>query len=221
MYDMQYETARKMMVDCQLRPTKVTDERVLDAFGTVPRENFVGKAQRAIAYVDEDLPLAGGRCLMEPMVMARLVQALDIRATDNILVIGGGTGYGTAIMAGLGGSIITLETRAQLVENAQENLVSIGVDNAVVIKSRLVDGCASEAPFDRILIEGSVENMPAKILEQLTPKGCLVAVWRPAGAPIGVASKWTRSGDGFTRQGLFDAQVPLLDDFKAKPEFVF
>ena len=221
MYDMQYETARKMMVDCQLRPTKVTDERVLDAFGTVPREQFVGKAQRAIAYVDEDLPLSGGRCLMEPMVMARLVQALDIRPKDNVLVVGGGTGYGTAVIAGLGGAIITIETRAQLVETAQENLVSIGVDNAVVIKSRLVDGYAKEAPYDRILVEGSVETMPEKLLAQLTPKGSLVAVWRPAGAPIGAASKWTRSSDSFVRQGLFDAQVPVLDDFKAKPEFVF
>jgi len=221
MYDTQYETVRKMMVDCQLRPTKVTDERILDAFGTVPREIFVAKNQRAIAYVDEDLQLAGGRCLMEPMVLARLIQALDIRSKDNILVIGGGTGYGTAIMAGIAGSIITIETRANLVEKAQENLVSIGADNAVVIKSRLTDGFPSEAPFDRILIEGSVETVPEKILEQLAPKGVLAAIWRPAGAPIGVASTWTRSGTSFARKGLFDAQVPLLDDFKSKPEFVF
>ncbi len=221
MYEIQFETARKMMVDCQLRPTKVTDERVLDAFGTIPREDFVGKHQRAMAYADEDLQLTGGRYLMEPMVLARLVQALNIQAKDNILVVGGGTGYGTAIVARLGGSVITVETRAQLVEKAQENLVSIGVDNAVVIKSRLVDGLAKEAPFDRILIEGSVETVPEKLLEQLTPRGTLVAVWRPAGAPIGVASIWSRSGDGFARKPLFDAQVPLLEDFKAKAEFVF
>lgn len=221
MNNSQFETARKMMVDCQLRPTKVTDERVLEAFGSVPREEFVAKHQRAVAYVDEDLALAGGRCLMEPMVLARMVQALKIRSNDNLLVVGAGVGYGSAIVARLGGSVISVETRAQLVDKAQETLVSIGVDNAAVVKSRLTEGYPKEGPFDGILIEGSIEVTPNKLLAQLTPAGRLVAVWRPSGAPIGVASIWTRSGDGFARQPLFDAQVPLLDDFKAKEEFVF
>ena len=221
MNDIQFETARQTMVDCQLRPTKVTDERVLEAFSSVPRQEFVAPNQRAIAYVDEDLPLSGGRCLMEPMVLARLVQALDINQKDNLLVVGAGTGYGTAIVARLCGSVISLETRAQLVDKAQETLVSIGTDNAAVIKSRLVDGCAKEGPYDRILIEGSIEITPTKLLDQLTAAGRLAAVWRPAGAPIGVASVWSRSGDGFARKPLFDAQTPLLEEFRAKSEFVF
>ena len=221
MNEIQFETARRTMVDCQLRPTKVTDERVLDAFGSVPRQEFVAQNQRAIAYVDEDLPLSGGRCLMEPMVLARLVQALQIGVKDNVLVVGAGTGYGTAIVARLCGSVISLETRAPLVEKAQETLVSIGTDNAAVIKSRLVDGCDKEGPYDRILIEGSIEVVPSKLLEQLTATGRLAAVWRPAGEPIGVASLWSRSGDGFARTPLFDAQTPLLEEFKAKAEFKF
>jgi protein-L-isoaspartate(D-aspartate) O-methyltransferase len=221
MNDAQHETARRMMVDCQIRPTKVTDERVLDAFGKIPREMFVGKHQRSIAYVDEDLQLPGGRCLMEAMVLARMVQALEIRHSDHALVIGAATGYGTAIMARLAGSVISVETRNSSVEKAQETLVSIGIDNAAVVKSRLADGYPKEGPYDRILIEGGVAQMPEQILEQLTPKGRLVAVWRPADHPVGVASLWSRASKGFSRTPLFDAQVPLLEEFRTKPEFVF
>jgi protein-L-isoaspartate(D-aspartate) O-methyltransferase len=217
----QFETARKMMVDCQIRPSKVTNESVLKAFSAVPREAFVGKSQRAIAYVDEDLPLPGGRYLMEPMVFSRLVQALDVDNSSSVLVIGAGCGYGTAILAHLASSVIAVEARAQLVDKAQEILVMHGVDNAVIIKSRLVEGHPEDGPYDRILIEGAVETVPEPLLEQLAPKGKLVAVFRPQGLPSGVASLWMRAGSSFVRSPLFDARVPNLDEFNKKPEFVF
>ncbi len=209
------------MVDCQIRPTKVTDENIIDAFASVPREAFVGRNQRAIAYVDEDLPLPGGRCMMEAMVLARLIQALAVGKDDNVLVVGAATGYGAAIMARLAGSVIAVETRTQMVEKAQETLVSIGTDNAVAIKGRLTEGFANEGPYDAILIEGAVETMPERILEQLGNGGRLVAVWRPEDAAVGVASIWTKAGNEFVRKPLFDAQVPVLDEFRCKRDFVF
>lgn len=221
MSQINFKAARKMMVDCQIRPSKVTNQGVLDAFLAVPREAFVSKFQRAIAYIDEDLPLPGGRNLMEPMILARLVQALKVRPGDSVLVVGAATGYGSAIMARLSGSVIAIEARAQLVEKAQENLVAHDIDNAAVIKSRLVDGYAAEAPYDRILVEGGVEFMPEALLQQLTTKGKLAAVHRPQSSPIGVASIWTRSGKKFVRASLFDACVPNLDEFNTKPEFIF
>jgi len=216
-----FATARKTMVDCQLRPSKVTDQFILDAFMTIPREDFVGKQQRALAYVDEDLPLSGGRSLMEPMVLARLLQALGIRPDDSVLIVGAGCGYGTAVAAKLAGSVIAIETRANLVDKAQDVLVSIGIDNAAIVKSRLVDGYPEEGPYDRILIEGGVETVPDNLLKQLTPKGRLAAIYRKPGHPVGVASVWTRSGKEFTRTPLFDARVPNLDEFNAKVEFSF
>jgi protein-L-isoaspartate(D-aspartate) O-methyltransferase len=216
-----FEIARKMMVDCQIRPSKVTDQNVLEAFLNVPREAFVSKHQQSVAYIDEDLPLSNGRNLMEPMVLARLVQALEIRAGDNVLVVGAASGYGSAIIAQLAGSVIAIETRAQTVEKAQEILVAHGIDNAVVVKSRLVDGYAGEGPYDQILVEGGVGSMPESLLQQLAPKGRLASVYRPHDAPIGVASLWTRSGKNFTRKSLFDASVPNLDEFNKKPDFTF
>lgn len=216
-----FSQARQTMVDCQIRPTKVTDETIIDAFATVPREAFVGRNQRAIAYVDEDLPLPGGRCMMEPMVLARLIQALAIGKDDNILVVGAATGYGAAIIARLAGSVIAVETRTQMVEKAQETLVSIGTDNAVAIKGRLTEGFANEGPYDAILVEGAVEVMPERILEQLGNGGRLVAVWRPEDAAVGIASIWTKAGHDYVRKPLFDAQVPVLDEFRCKREFKF
>ena len=221
MDNLQFAHSRKNMVDCQLRPNKVTDERVLTAFETLPREEFVPRNQRAIAYVDEDLPLPGGRSMMEPMVLSRIVQALDVQQHHSVLVVGGSTGYATAIMACLADSVISIETRTQLVEKSQETLVACGLDNAVAIKGRLTDGFAKEAPYHRILIEGSVETVPDTLLGQLSADGMLAAIWRPADHPVGVASIWTRAGTGFVRKPLFDAQVPLLDEFRAKREFTF
>ncbi len=221
MQNSSFATVRKTMVDCQLRPSKVTDQFILDAFMTIPREDFVGKQQRALAYVDEDLQLSGGRCLMEPMVLARLLQALEIRPDDSVLIVGAGCGYGTAVAAKLAGSVIAIETRANLVDKAQDVLVSIGIDNAAIVKSRLVDGYPEEGPYDRILIEGGVETVPDNLLKQLTPKGRLAAIYRKPGHPVGVASVWTRSGKEFTRTPLFDARVPNLDEFNAKVEFSF
>ena len=221
MDNLQFAHSRKNMVDCQLRPNKVTDERVLTAFETLPREEFVPRNQRAIAYVDEDLPLPGGRSMMEPMVLSRIVQALDVQQHHSVLVVGGSTGYATAIMACLADSVISIETRTQLVEKSQETLVACGLDNAVAIKGRLTDGFAKEAPYHRILIEGSVETVPDTLLDQLSADGMLAAIWRPTNHPVGVASIWTRAGTGFVRKPLFDAQVPLLDEFRAKREFIF
>jgi len=221
MHNDSFATARKTMVDCQLRPSKVTDQHVLDAFLAIPREEFVGKQQRALAYIDEDLPVPGGRCLMEPMVLARLLQALQIRPDDSVLVVGAGCGYGTAVAASLAGSVIATEARTNLVEKAQAALVSIGVDNAAIVKARLVDGYPEEGPYDRILIEGGVEMVPETLLQQLTPKGRLAAIYRKPGNPVGVASLWSRSGKEFVRTPMFDARVPNLDEFNAKAEFSF
>ena len=221
MQNSSFASARRTMVHCQLRPSKVTDLNVLDAFMRIPREKFLGKQQRALAYVDENLPLSGGRCLMQPMVLARLIQALEMRPLNNVLIVGAGCGYGTAIVAGLVGSVIAIETRANLVEKAQDVLVSVGIDNAAIVKSRLVDGYPNEGPYESILIEGGVESVPRNLLQQLTPKGRLAAIYRKMGHPVGVASLWMRSGKEFCRTPLFDASVPNLDEFNTKAEFIF
>ena len=221
MNDLHFAILRKAMVDSQIRPNKVIDDRVIEAFATVPREQFVTKSMQDIAYLDEDIHLNGGRFILEAMVMSRIIQSLEITPDINVLTIGAGTGYGAAIMSHLAASVIAVETRSQMVEKAQNNMSTLEIGNVAVVKSRLQDGFASEGPYDSILIEGAVEMIPDALLNQLADDGKLAAVWRPHGHFVGEASLWQRSGKGFARLSLFTAQVPVLEEFRTKPKFSF
>ena len=216
-----FTAARKAMVESQIRPNKVIDEAVIAAFQSVPREQFVPKQMREIAYVDEDIAVSNGRYLVEAMVLARMVQALELQNKENMLLVGAGTGYSAAIFSHLVSSVIAIESRAPLVQKAEDNLAELQIDNVAVIKGRLADGYAGEAPFDVIFIDGGVAEEPSELLTQLGPNGVLASIWRPDERSAGEASLWHRAGDQFVRRGLFNAQVPVLEEFKAKPAFAF
>ena len=221
MNDMHFEALRKAMVDSQIRPNKVIDDRVIAAFMSVPRERFVSKNMQNLAYIDEDIHLSGGRFIVEAMVMARIIQTLALDASQSVMLIGAGTGYTAALLSSLVESVIAIETRAQMVEKAQQAVTALDIGNVAVIKARLQDGFASEAPYDAIIIEGAVEQMPQSLLDQLADGGRLAAIWRPDGTQAGEACIWHKTGDAVTRTALFTAQVPVLDEFRAKPKFSF
>jgi len=221
MNDMHFDALRKAMVDSQIRPNKVIDDRVIAAFMSVPRERFVTKNLQNIAYIDEDIHLSGGRFILEAMVMARIFQALELSPSQSVMLVGAGTGYTAALLSSLVESVIAIETRAQMVEKAQQMVAGMEIGNVAIIKARLQDGYASEAPYDAIIIEGAVESMPETLLDQLANGGRLAAIWRPEGAQVGEACIWRKTGKGVSRTALFTAQVPVLDEFKAKPKFSF
>ena len=216
-----FDIARKAMIDSQIRPNKVIDERVVAAFAQTPREEFVPKSLRDVAYVDEDLALAGGRYMVEAMVMGRLLQALEIAPSHNVLLIGAGTGYTAALLSQLCASVIAVDNRNAGVEKTQELLAGMEIGNVAVLKGKLTEGYPSEGPYDAILIEGGVETMPEALLSQLTANGKLAAIWRQSDTAQGEASLWSKAGDDFVRRSLFNAQVPTLTEFKAKPAFQF
>ena len=221
MNDMHFEALRKAMVDSQIRPNKVIDDRVIAAFMNVPRERFVSKNMQNLAYIDEDIHLSGGRFIVEAMVMARIIQTLALDDTQSVMLIGAGTGYTAALLSSLAASVIAIETRAQMVEKAQQAVAGLDIGNVAVIKARLQDGYASEAPYDAIIIEGAVEHMPQSLLDQLADGGRLAAIWRPDGTQAGEACIWHKTGDAVSRTPIFTAQVPVLDEFRAKPKFSF
>ena len=221
MNDMHFEALRKAMVDSQIRPNKVIDDRVIAAFMNVPRERFVSKNMQNLAYIDEDIHLSGGRFIVEAMVMARIIQTLALDASQSVMLIGAGTGYTAALLSYLVESVIAIETRAQMVEKAQQAVAGLDIGNVAVIKARLQDGYASEAPYDAIIIEGAVEQIPQRLLDQLSDGGRLAAIWRPEGTQAGEACIWHKTGEVVSRTPLFTAQVPVLDEFRAKPKFSF
>lgn len=215
-----FAAARLNMVESQIRTNKVTDPRIVEAFESVPRELFVDEAKRGFAYIDEDLEVGAGRYLMEPMVLARLLQAAAPRPGDMALDIGCATGYSTAILARLVETVVAVEGDRALVETANRTLNDLDVDNAVVVEAPLTAGYQKQAPYDVILFQGAVCEVPEVIERQLSDGGRLVAVVCDAGG-IGRGTLIQRSGDSFSTRALFDAATPLLPGFAREPGFVF
>ncbi len=216
-----YTAARRHMIDSQIRPNRVSDRNVVGAFAEVAREEFVPADLRGIAYVDEDIAIGDGRYLMEPMVLARLLQEAGPRPQDDSLAIGCGTGYSVAILARLCSTVVGIESNAELVEVANANLMRLGIDNAAVVAGNLTAGCPEQGPYDLILFDGAVAEVPRPILDQLTPDGRLVAVIDDGSAPIGRATLFLNSDGAIARRPLFDAAIKTLPGYEKVPGFVF
>jgi protein-L-isoaspartate(D-aspartate) O-methyltransferase len=215
-----YEIARANMIDGQLRPNKVVDRRVLDAFAQVRRELFAPEPLRANAYVDEDLPLGGGRYLMAPAVLARLLQAADLGRGDTVLVIGAGGGYESAIAARLGRTVIAVEEDPAVARRARAALVEHAIAAVNVVEGPLAQGCRQRAPFEVILFTGAIAAPPGEITKQLSEGGRMAAVVRAPGE-VGRATLYTKTEGVLGRRVMFDAATPPLPGFAAAPAFVF
>ncbi|MEM5584831.1 protein-L-isoaspartate O-methyltransferase [Roseibium sp. AS2] len=217
-----FNQSRRKMVDNQLRTNDVTDHRILDAMELVPRERFVPASRRAVAYIDEDLPIGStdsGRVLMKPHIFGKLVQLADIREDDVVLVIGAGTGYSAAVISKLAASVVALEENQDFVSTATDVLVDLGIENAVVVEGPLVDGYAAEGPYDVILVDGAVDVLPAALGNQLKPDGRLAVIEGQGGA--GAAKLYQKSGDAISGRFGFNASVKILPGFARSAEFVF
>lgn len=217
----QFAEARRQMVLTQLRPNKVIDEVLIGAMAALPREQFVPKAYRGVAYMDEDVAVAPGRHLMEPMVLARLLQESEPQPEEVALVVGAATGYDAAVLSKLVNTVIALESDATLAAQAGQALQALAIDNVVVVEGALRDGLAKQGPFNLILLAGAVPEISAALKAQLADGGRLAAVVRSAGAPIGRAMLVRRSGELFSERVLFDAGTPPLPGFETAAGFVF
>ena len=216
--------ARNNMVDSQIRPNRVTDPRVLDAMRALPREQFVPPDLAALAYLDEDLPLGGGRYLVEPLVTARLIQLARIRAGEHVLVVAAGTGYGAAVAAACGGQVTALEEDDALMAIALRVLPRVA-PSVRLVNGRLAAGLPSDGPWDAVVIEGAVSAIPEAYARQLKPGGRLVTVMAPTGVAGGRLVLAEPVGDGLNQRlrsrEMFDCSTPLLPGLSPAPSFVF
>lgn len=214
-----YAAARRLMVDAQVRTNDVTDRRLQAAFLAVPREVFLGKAQRQFAYADTVLEPVSGRFLWRARDLGKLVQSLEPRSTDIALVVGGGAGYAAAVLAKLCETVIVLETNDDLVASATRKFADAGADNVVVVKGDLRAGWAKDAPFNVILVDGAVGAMAQSWSDQLAEGGRLGVVLREG--PVGRARLYTRTGGNVGFRTLHDSTAPELAELRAKAGFVF
>ena len=218
-----FSTARQKMVDGQVRPSDVTDIRIIDAMLAVPREAFVPENQRALAYLDLDLDVSDGgsvkRFLIKPVVIAKMLQAADIKDTDNVLVAGCATGYAAAIVAQLAGRVAAIESDPAQAAKARDVLAGLGLANVTFRAADLAEGDPSSAPYDVIVLDGATEIVPDRLYGQLKDGGRLVGVFAMTKPPR--ATIVTRSHGDFGNRALFDATVPVLPGLQRRPEFVF
>lgn len=221
---MVFAEARRRMVDGQIRPNRVTDPLLVEALRSLPREAFLPAALHSRAYVDEDVALPGsdGRVLMEPMVLARLLQLAAVRPGDRALVVCAGTGYGAAVLGHIGARVTAVEDDPALLSIARAGLAAAELPNGAVRleATRPADGFAGAAPYDVILVEGEVPQVPPSLVEQLAEGGRLVAV-EGGGARSGRAVLGRKLGGAFTVTPAFDCATAALPAFAPAPGFVF
>ena len=219
-----FSTARQKMVDGQVRPSDVTDIRILDAMLAVPREAFVPQHQRALAYLDLDLDVSEGAAakhfLIKPVVTAKMLQAAEIKDTDNVLVVGDPAGYTAAIIAGLAGQVTAVAADRALAVSTAEILAGLGGPGKVTVRSGPAGGGDLEgAPYDVIVLNGATEIVPEQLYRQLREGGRLVGVFATTQPPR--ATIVTRSQDEFGGRALFDAVVPVVPGLERRAAFVF
>ena len=218
-----FSIARQKMVDGQVRPSDVTDYRIIDAMLALPREAFVPENQRALAYLDLDLDVSEGgsarRFLIKPVVTAKMLQAADIKGTDNVLVVGCATGYSAALAAKLAGQVTATEVEPSLAAKARDVLAELGIGNVTVRAADLSEGDTANAPYDVIVLNGATEITPDRLYRQLKDGGRLVGVFammQPQRATL-----VTYSHGDFGTRALFDAAVPVLPGLGRLPAFIF
>jgi len=218
-----FSIARQKMVDGQVRPSDVTDIRIIDAMLAIPRETFVPEAQRSLAYLDLDIDVSEGgsakRFLLRPAVTAKMLQAAGIAETDQVLVVGCASGYLAALAALLGGRVTATECDSALATKATTALAGLALRNVTVKTAAVVDGDSADAPFDVILLNGATEIAPENLYRQLKEGGRLVGTFAFAG-PQRVMMVTASHGD-FGHRALFDTAIPVLPGLERPAAFVF
>ena len=217
---MNFEAAREIMVDSQIRPNDVSDPEIVHAFLHTPREAFVPATRKPVAYSELEIETSEGRALWTPRDTGKLLKKAEIQPTDIVLVIGAGAGYETALISHLAETVIALEESPELVEAMSERFAALGFDRAVAVEGKLEDGLPDQGPFDVIYVCGMVETIPEAWMKQLSEGGRLAVVELNQDG-VGRGRVYTRAGDSVSARYGFDAFPPKFAQFDRKKAFVF
>lgn len=214
---MNFEQARNNMVDSQIHTMGVVSEPILNVLRTLPREKFVPADKQALAYCDEDLAIGNGRYLMEPQVLARLVQASDPKSSDNVLVVGAGTGYAACVFASLAQNVVALDHDGMMLEGAAATWNALGLGNITAQA-----GTVAQGAYDLVFINGTVCEVPQAFKENMVIGGRMVAIVRANPKAAGKAAMILRTApDQWSERVLFDANTPYLTGMEPRTVFAF
>lgn len=211
---MNFEQARFNMVEQQIRPWDVLDTSILDLLFHVKREDFVPVEKRQLAFVDMQLPLENGTAMLEPKVEARLLQDLQVKASDKVLEVGTGSGYLTALLAAVSQHVYSVDLDAEQSERAAANLKTAGIRNVTLSVGNGIEGVPGQAPFDVICVGGSTPVVPEALKAQLAVGGRLAVI--VGDAPMMIAKVITRVGENAYQEAVsFDTNLPRLQQLDA------
>jgi protein-L-isoaspartate(D-aspartate) O-methyltransferase len=213
-----FAARRRMMVDTQVRPSDVTRFPIIDAMLTVPREDFVPTASREAAYVGNNLPLGPGRVLFEPRTLAKMLDALQIGREDLVLDVGAGLGYSSAVIAHMAQAVVALESDEAMAAEAQSQLAEYGADNVVVEVGQLAEGAPAHGPYDVIIVQGGVEQVPAALLADLKEGGRIACLF--VEGELGAVRIGHKYNNATSWRFSFNAGGPVLPGFERQAIFV-
>lgn len=212
-----FSQARKNMVEGQIRPNRITHQVLIEAMRDIPREAFVPDDQKAFAYCDENIPLDGGRVILSPLTTATLLQAASITENDSVLIVGCGTGYLSVLVAKIAGSVIAIDDNPLFTEVAEENAKDFDILNITFHNGPLTKGYPKHAPYSLIIIEGAVQDVPARLTDQLEDEGRLITILDEGESGNLVIYK--KIGGKIAHMPLFSMGAPLIHDFAKQREF--
>jgi len=212
-----YSARRTMMVDTQVRPSDVTKFPIIDAMLSVAREAFVPRPLREAAYVGENIDLGGGRVILEPRTLAKMLDALDIGADELVLDLGCGLGYSSAVAARMAEAVVAVEEGTAMAEEARGILSEHGADNVIVHEGALAEGAVEHGPYDVIMIQGAVEHLPDAIVEQLKEGGRMACLFAEGG--LGAVRVGYKIDGQMNWRFAFNAGAPVLAGFERHAAF--
>ncbi|WP_299670540.1 protein-L-isoaspartate O-methyltransferase [uncultured Roseobacter sp.] len=214
-----FATRRTMMVDTQVRPSDVTKFPIIDAMLSIPRESFVPAAQREAAYMGENLNLGGGRVLLEPRTLAKMLDALDISNDELVLDVGAALGYSSAVIARMAEAVVAVEQDEDMAREAQDALAEAGADNVILHVGPLVEGAAQHGPYDVIVIQGAVAELPQTLRDQIKEGGRVACLFMDGA--LGEVRIGHKTGDTLSWRMSFNAGAPVLPGFAKEDVFEF
>jgi len=212
-----FQTAREAMVDCQVRPSDVTKYPIIDALLRTPREKYVPKEKKSVAYMGEHITISQNRVILDPRTFAKMLDTVAINSNELVLDVACGTGYSTAVIAHLAEAVVAVESNGAFADFAREALENESVDNAIVVNATFIDGAVKHGLYDVIIIQGAIQNFPESLVKQLKDGGRVVAIF--ASGAMGQCKIGIKKGQNIVWRSEFDATAPLLKGFTEPKTF--
>ncbi len=209
----------KNMIEGQIKHIGGMKENIINAFNEIRRDDFVPQELKGNSYIEKNLFLKSDRFILKENLIAKIISALDISNNENVLIIGSSTGYSSAIISRLAETVISIEEDQELLNFSEEAIKKNGIDNVVFINNSMIEGCSEQGPFNAIIIEGSIDEVPLKILDQLDFNGRLIAMINDQ--EVSKVIQYQKKNNAFTERFLFSCSAPKLKSFDKRKSFSF